>query len=286
MNGIEKFAIFLIRNAESISKEIVEYNLGKLEIELPGEMIEKSITTNREFLEFVGNSLNSADEAVTEMFLQWHKKHLEKSQAESRQFSFEDISSLLKPYAETKLQLINMLAKTSIKQGLSAEEVIFVNNRTNYLLDLSITQSILERERLANETNVKNQKVITELSSPIVPIQNGIAVLPFIGEFDLHRSEHIMDRVLPRISNLKIQCLIIDFSGLVTIDNEVAGRIFHIHKALALLGVHTIFTGIRPDLATSIIAAGIDFTALETFGTVQQAILSMSLHSQRQLHMS
>ncbi|SFC35623.1 rsbT co-antagonist protein RsbR [Bacillus sp. OV322] len=276
MSGIETFAIFLIRNADSISREIVEYNLGKLEIELPYEIVEKSITNNREFLEFLGSSLHLSDESVTEMFLQWHKKHLEKSRAESHQFSFEDISSLIKPYAETKLQLINMLAKTTIKQGLSTDEVVFVNNRTGYLLDLSITQSILERERLADEMNVKNQKVITELSSPIVPIQNGIAILPLIGEFDLIRSEHIMDKVIPKISNLKIECLIIDFSGLVTIDNEVAGRIFTINKVLKLLGVKTIFTGIRSDLATMSIAAGIDFTDLETFSTVKQAILSIS----------
>lgn len=270
MNPIEGFAKFIIQNAESISKEIVDYNLGKLDIELPIEIVNKAITTNREFLEFLGNSLNLSDEIVTVEFIEWHKKNEDESEA---RFS-ENISSMIQPYAETRLRLIKMLTKISIKQGLSTEEVVFINNRISYLLDLSITRIIQLREQLANEKNIKNQKVITELSSPIVPIQNGIAILPLIGEFDLNRSEHIMNNVIPKISELKIERLIIDFSGIATIDKEVASRILNIYDVLELLGVRTMFTGIRPDLASKIINSGIEFSSLHTFGSVQQAILS------------
>ncbi|HLO12263.1 MAG TPA: STAS domain-containing protein [Pseudoneobacillus sp.] len=267
---MEGFAAFLIQNAESISREIVDYNLGKLEIELPIEIVNKAITTNREFLELLGNTLNLTDDTVAVEFIKWHKKS--EDETESR-FS-EDISSLIKPYAETRLQLIKMLTQISIKQGLPTEEVVFINNRISYLLDLSITRIIYVREQLVYENNKKNQKMITELSSPIVPIQNGMAILPLIGEFDLNRSEHIMNKVVPKISELKIESLIIDFSGIASIDNEVANRIFNIYDVLQLLGVNTIFTGIRPDLAAKIITSGIEFSSLQIFGTVQQAILS------------
>ncbi|MDP4147518.1 MAG: STAS domain-containing protein [Bacillota bacterium] len=273
VNPIERFSNYINQNAESISREIVDYNIGKLEIELPIEVIERAVITNSEFLDFLGTTLNTADEVVAVEFIEWYKKNQDQTEAEIN-FQIDDISSLIKPYAETRLQFIKMLTKTSMNQGLSTEEVVFVNNRISYLLDLSISQTILDRERLANETNKKNQKVITELSSPVVPIQNGMAILPLIGEFDLNRNEHIMNNVIPKISELHIECLIIDFSGLVTIDTEVASRIFNIYEVLDLLGVSTMFTGIRPELATKIISAGIDFTSLKTFGTVQQAILS------------
>jgi rsbT co-antagonist protein RsbR len=273
MNSIEKFSKYIIQNAESISMEIVDYNIGKLEIELPTAIVERAITTNREFLEFLGNSFSLTDEAVAVEFDKWYKKYQDRARAEFSSLQ-EDISSLIKPYAETRLRLIKMLTKISIEHGLSTEEVVFVNNRISYLLDLSITQTIIEQERLANETNKKNQKVITELSTPVVPIQNGMAILPLIGEVDFDRSEHIMNNVIPKIRELNIECLIIDFSGLVMIDTEVASRIFNVYDVLALLGVYTMFTGIRPDLATGIINAGIDFTSLKTFATVQQAILS------------
>jgi rsbT co-antagonist protein RsbR len=272
VNPIERFSLYLSNNAEAISKEIVDYNVKKLEIELPAEIIEQSIKTNRGFLTFLGETLNLSNEDVAEKFIQWHRQ--QQANQKDYQFNFEEISKILKPYAQTRLQLIEMLTKVTMREGLSTEEVVYVNNRISYLLDVSITESMMERERLANEKNKINQKIITELSSPVVPLQNGMAILPLIGEFDFDRSDHIMNHVIPKISELKIKHLIIDFSGIATIDAEVASRIFNVNKVLRLIGIKTMLTGIRPDLAINVINAGIDFSKLNTYGSVQQAILS------------
>ncbi|MCM3665862.1 STAS domain-containing protein [Mesobacillus subterraneus] len=272
MNPIERFSLYLSNNAEAISKEIVDYNVKKLEIELPAEIIEQSVKTNIGFLTFLGETLNLSNEDVAEKFIEWHRQQT--ANQKNYQFNFEEISKILKPYAQTRLQLIEMLTKVTMREGLSTEEVVYVNNRISYLLDLSITESMIDRERLANEKNKINQKIITELSSPVVPLQNGMAILPLIGEFDFDRSDHIMNHVIPKISELKIKHLIIDFSGIATIDAEVASRIFNVNKVLRLIGIKTMLTGIRPDLAINVINAGIDFSKLNTYGTVQQAILS------------
>lgn len=272
MNPIERFANHLIENAETISKEIVEYNLKKLEIQLPDEIIEQSVQTNKQFLEFLGKTLNLSKEEVAEKFLEWHKG-IQANQPKY-EFSYDEIASILRPYAETRLQLIEMLTKVSIGEGLTTEEVVQVNNRLSYLLDLSMTETMIDRERQANEVNKKNQEIITDLSSPVVPLEEGMAILPLIGEFDFDRSDHIMTHVIPKISELRIKTLIIDFSGIATIDAEVASRIFNVNKVLRLIGIKTMLTGIRPDLAINVINAGIDFSKLNTYGTVQQAILS------------
>ncbi|MGD6903359.1 STAS domain-containing protein [Bacillus infantis] len=276
MNSLENFAEFLIQNAESISREIVNYSLKNLKIELPSELIESSISTNRDFLEIAGKTLNLADEIVKQEFIQWFKQKQEESQAQmqSHPSVFEKLSSIIEPYAENRRRLLRMLGNISMEQGLSVEEIIFVTERINYLLDLSMTHTFIEREQLAIETNKKNQKVIMELSSPVVPLQDGIAVLPLIGEIDLDRSEHILNNVIPEISQLNIECLIIDFSALVKIDTEIAERIFNIYHVLALLGINSIFTGIRPDLATTVVNANINFPSLKTFATVKQALLN------------
>jgi rsbT co-antagonist protein RsbR len=272
VNPIERFSKYLIEHAEEVSREIIDYNLKKLDIELPAEIITESLKTNIEFLEFLGETLNLSKETVAEKFIKWH----EEKQSKQKQFQYaaEELESIMKPYAETRLQLIEMLTKVSIGEGLSTEEVVFVNNRISYLLDLSITQTIIERERQSNELNKKNLKIITELSSPIVPIEKDMAILPLIGEFDFERSDHIMTHVIPKISELRIKTLIIDFSGIATIDGEIAARIFNIHKVLNLIGIETMLTGIRADLAIDVINTGIDFSKLNTFGTVQQAILA------------
>ncbi|MBS8263819.1 STAS domain-containing protein [Mesobacillus boroniphilus] len=272
MNPIDRFSKYLIEHSETISREIIDYNLKKLDIELPAEIISDSIKTNTEFLKFVGETLNLSKETVTEKFIKWH----EQKQLKQKQFKYatEELESIMKPYAETRLQLIEMLTKVSIGEGLSTEEVVFFNNRISYLLDLSITQTVIEREKQSNELNKKNEKIITELSSPIVPIEKDMAILPLVGEFDFERSDHIMTHVIPKISELRIRTLIIDFSGIATIDGEIAARIFNIHKVLNLIGIETLLTGIRADLAIDVINTGIDFSKLNTFGTVQQAILA------------
>lgn len=272
MNPNERFSEYLIDNAESISREIITYNLKKMEIELPADIVEQSAKTNKEFLEFLGKTMNFDKEAVAEKFIGWYKE--KRANQRQYQFSHDELASILKPYAESRLLLIEMLTKIAIEEGLTTEEVVFVNNRVSYLLDLSITETMLERERLASELNRKNERIITELSSPIVPVEKGMAILPLIGEFDYERSEHIMTHVIPKVSELRIKTLIIDFSGIAHVDAEVGARIFNVHKVLKLIGIETLLTGIRPDLAIDVINSGIDFSKLNTYGTVQQAMLA------------
>jgi rsbT co-antagonist protein RsbR len=272
VNPIERFAHFLIENADSISREITAYNLEKVAMKLPDEIIEQSVKTNIKFLTFLGDTLNLSNDEVAGKFIEWHKE--QQSIQRNYQFSYEEMANILKPYPQTRLQLINMLTKISLAEGLSTEEVVYVNNRLSYLLDLSIMETMLEREKLAQEENKRNQKIITELSSPVVPLQQGMAILPLIGEFDYERSEHIMNDVIPKIAELKIKNLIIDFSGIATIDAEIATRIFNVNKVLGLIGIKTMLTGIRPDLAINVISAGIDMSTLNTYGSVQQAILA------------
>src|SRR5688500_15248455 len=102
MNQIENFSEFLIQNVESISREIVNYSIKNLEIELPIEIIESSITTNCDFLKLLGSTMNLTDEIVEVEFNQWFKQNQEKSQAQmqSHPSIYENISSLIKPYAE------------------------------------------------------------------------------------------------------------------------------------------------------------------------------------------
>jgi rsbT co-antagonist protein RsbR len=273
VNSIDRFSKYMIENAETISREITEYNLKKIEIELPDEVISESVKTNKEFLEFLGETLNLSLDSLSEKFIQWHEQ--KKLKQKNFKYAAHEIESIMKPYAETRLQLNEMLTKVSISEGLSTEEVVFVNNRVSYLLDLSITETIIEREKQSRELNNKNEKIITELSSPIVPIEKDTAILPLIGEFDFERSDYILTHVIPKISELRIKTLIIDFSGIATIDGEIAARIFNINKVLKLIGIETMLTGIRADLAIDVINTGIDFSKLDTYGTVQQAILAI-----------
>lgn len=265
---MEEFAQFLSENAESISREIVNYSVSKIEIAFPQEIIDKSIDTNAEFLKFLGSTLKFSNEEVEPRFIEWLIKQ---ETPEDAQY-IEELSSLIKPYADTRQLLIKILSQFCMDHGLTTEEVINVTSRLSYFLDISITETILKRERKTKETEEKQNQKITELSSPIIPIQNGMAVLPIIGDIDVEKSEFIMNRVIPRVTELKIECVIIDFSTIASIDTEIAARIFTIYDVLRLLGINAVFTGIRTDLVSRIIKSGINFSSIKTYATLQQAL--------------
>lgn len=274
MNSYTKVAAYLTDHAESLAITIVDDIIQRLGIELSKEELEYyySVYTGFILLAAEGITLNGYE--VPQGFLEMSKKNGERQAALKGR-----ISGIIGRYPQIRLGLIEQITKVSIELGLSTEESAAVNIRVNYMLDTTVTETILaferqtdsvldERERELNE----KQRAINELSAPIVPIQDGIVILPLIGTVDPERVEHIFNKVIPDIPRVKVKYLIIDFSGILTIDTYVASQLFKVYDVLRLLGIIVVFTGIRPDLAAKSISAGIDFSSIKTYSTVSQAI--------------
>jgi len=113
---------------------------------------------------------------------------------------------------------------------------------------------------------------LEELSVPIVPITIGIAVMPIIGEIDTHRSALIMQTGLAKSVHMELTHLILDISGVQIMDTMVADNLFKLVYSLRLLGVETILTGIRPEIAQTSVKLGIDFRKINTKATLEQAL--------------
>ena len=126
--------------------------------------------------------------------------------------------------------------------------------------------------------NQNNKKIniaytaLEELSVPIVPITTGIAVMPIIGEIDTHRSTLIMQTGLTKSVHMELSHLILDISGVQIVDTKVADNLFKLVYSLRLLGVETILTGIRPEIAQTSVKLGIDFRKINTKATLEQAL--------------
>jgi rsbT co-antagonist protein RsbR len=118
------------------------------------------------------------------------------------------------------------------------------------------------------------QTALQELSVPVVPISADIAVLPLIGEVDTQRAKFIMEKCLKNSSELQLKQLFIDVSGVPMIDTMVAHNLFQIVRALSLIGVKATMTGIRPEIAQTVVALGIDFQEIPTKANLKQALLS------------
>lgn len=113
---------------------------------------------------------------------------------------------------------------------------------------------------------------LDELSVPVVPIVQGIAVIPLIGEIDSRRAKLIMEHSLSKGIKHKLNTIILDLSGVALIDTLVADQLYQIKEAHRLSGIETIITGIRPEIAQTIVNLGLNFSNIRTFSQLQQAL--------------
>lgn len=133
-------------------------------------------------------------------------------------------------------------------------------------------QSIIRDITMQKKTERDLMQLKNEVSTPIVPIIDGLAVLPLVGSVDGDRSNLLLDIIPQKIQGQDLHCLIVDVSGIYNIDNVVAEFLYKIDHIMRLLGIKLIFTGIRPELALKAVEARVDFSQLTTMSTVKQAL--------------
>ncbi|MCK6256202.1 STAS domain-containing protein [Fictibacillus sp. KIGAM418] len=113
---------------------------------------------------------------------------------------------------------------------------------------------------------------IDELSVPVVPLGDGVGILPMIGDIDTNRAQVLMENALRSSVDLKLDHLILDLSGVPIIDTMVAQKIHQVIQALELIGVKTKISGLRPELALTMTALGVEFNGVTTFSSLHLAL--------------
>ncbi|PJZ00837.1 RsbT co-antagonist protein RsbRD [Bacillus vallismortis] len=116
------------------------------------------------------------------------------------------------------------------------------------------------------------KEMINELSAPIMPISAGIGILPLVGEIDTYRAKTILESVLQQCSALKLSYLFLDISGVPIVDTMVAYQIFKVIDSTKLLGIETIISGIRPEIAQTVVKLGLDFSNVKTEQSLAKAL--------------
>ncbi|MGE6629325.1 STAS domain-containing protein [Bacillus sp. NPDC077027] len=122
-----------------------------------------------------------------------------------------------------------------------------------------------------NQLNAQRE-MIQELSAPVIPISKEIGILPLIGEIDTYRAKIILESVLDQASRLRLTHLFIDISGVPIVDTMVAYQLFKVVDSAKLLGIETIISGIRPEIAQTVVKLGIDFSKVNTEHSLAKAL--------------
>jgi rsbT co-antagonist protein RsbR len=133
--------------------------------------------------------------------------------------------------------------------------------------------ALYEGYEQANNDIIESQKsALQELSTPIIPIYEGILVLPLVGSVDSDRAGRIMEGLLEGINANNADVVIMDITGVPVIDTGVANYLLQAARAARLLGSQVVLVGIGAEIAQTIVQLGIDLTGIVTRSNLQTGI--------------
>nr|WP_276603531.1 STAS domain-containing protein [Nannocystis pusilla] len=139
-------------------------------------------------------------------------------------------------------------------------------------IDATATR-VRERELLEKiELIERQQRVIRELSTPIIEVWEGILALPIIGLVDSVRTAEIMDSLLQHVGRMRARHAILDMTGIEVVDTSTANHLISMIRAIRLLGAEGVITGINPGIAQTIVTLGVDLRGIQVFATLRQAL--------------
>jgi rsbT co-antagonist protein RsbR len=122
-----------------------------------------------------------------------------------------------------------------------------------------------ERERVIHE----QQEAMRELSTPVLQLRDRLLILPIIGVLDSARARQLTEQLLAAIRDNRATVVVIDITGVATIDRTVANHLVQTVEASRLMGASTILTGLSPEIAQTLVDLGVDLGMMKTVGDLQ-----------------
>ena len=177
-------------------------------------------------------------------------------------------------------KIITEIVKIGQQGGLTARETaMFALSFRPFLKRLNSNGSIERLNQLLDEVGIFSLEVffnnrdaiihtqrqdLLELSTPIIKLWEGILVLPLIGTLDSKRAQEVMEKLLYAIVAHGSKVIILDITGVSTVDTLVANYILKTAAAVNLLGARLIITGISPEIAQTMVHLGVDLGNIVT----------------------
>ncbi|KIL51935.1 hypothetical protein KP78_03050 [Jeotgalibacillus soli] len=246
---------------EKIDKEFIDSIIS------PDELKELN-QWRAQFISLVGEAIkeNSKD-AVWTRVTEWAK--LTGESAVQREVSLDEALTTLTSYRTVtwraileQLKDVHVANEDLIQMGFVIDPVI---DHAGYVFSTSYVDN-------HRRTIDRAQQAVLEYSVPVVGLSEKVAILPLVGDLDTHRAKVLKESSLFRCRDLRNSVLILDLSGVPIVDTVVANEIFQVIKALRLIGVDTVLTGLRPEIAQSVVEMGISFNGITIKKNLQNAI--------------
>lgn len=168
----------------------------------------------------------------------------------------------------------------SFKQPLFAQLRQALKDSSDLLEETWLATTLLDQlglwtievyQKSREEVILRQQEEMMELSTPVVKLWEGILALPVIGTLDSARTQVVMESLLQRIVETGAEVAIIDITGVPTVDTLTAQHLLKTVTAARLMGTDCIISGIRPQIAQTIVYLGVDLASVVTKSSLSDA---------------
>jgi rsbT co-antagonist protein RsbR len=160
--------------------------------------------------------------------------------------------------------------KTEI--GKDADELAAQTWKATELLDSLGLHTVKTFQKTREDIINRQQREMLELSTPVVKLWEGILALPMIGTLDSSRTQVVMENLLQKVVETGAQIAILDITGVPTVDTLVAQHLLKTVTALRLMGAEAIISGVRPQIAQTIVHLGVDLQGVTTKANLADAL--------------
>ena len=257
--------------------EAINRSMGMIEFSTDGLIL----SANPLFLELMGYSLD-------EIKGKHHRIFLTSKEASSAEYKNFWISLAAGNVANGQFERVSQDGKTVWLEA-SYNPVLDSKGQVTQVVKVAadITKKVIADQELAiaardlelamaarKEADAIRQKLdlaLQEASTPIMPIWEEILLLPLVGILDSTRSNDVMRKSLEMIAESRAKMLILDISGVPTVDTAVANQLLKITKATRFMGCETIISGLSPEIAKTITELGIDVSEIQTTANLRDA---------------
>ncbi len=195
------------------------------------------------------------------------EEELQKARHELERRVEERTAELSKANATLKEQIAERRQVEEELQKARDESERRVEERTAELAKANEEQARLQQEIIETQ-----RQALRELSTPIVPVLEGVLVLPLVGSIDTGRAQQIMETLLEAVGRHQAEAVLIDITGVPVVDTGVANHLLQVTQAAALLGSECVLVGISPEVAQTVVSLGVDLSSIATQANLQSGI--------------
>ena len=140
------------------------------------------------------------------------------------------------------------------------------------LVDRLAQHTVTTFQRAREEIILRQQEELLELSTPVIKLWDGVLAVPMIGTLDSNRTQIVMETLLQKIVETESGLAIIDITGVPTVDTLVAQHLLKTVTAIRLMGADCIISGVRPQIAQTIVHLGLNLGTLTTKSNLADAL--------------